>query len=167
MFQMMGVFAEFERAMIQERVRAGLARAKSEGRLWRLLEGPACVRSPRSLGSILALCRGSAALSRQAPPTREGSPLGQLAHPTIWVSSSKSAVGARWGRHGPSAVGRLKVLAADPSGRWRPVTPGYPYPFVAGHVAAAMPNAVLGGDTNGLARTQLVLDAKLSPWSFA
>jgi DNA invertase Pin-like site-specific DNA recombinase len=25
MFQMMGVFAEFERAMIQERVRAGLA----------------------------------------------------------------------------------------------------------------------------------------------
>jgi DNA invertase Pin-like site-specific DNA recombinase len=32
MFQMMGVFAEFERAMIQERVRAGLARAKAEGR---------------------------------------------------------------------------------------------------------------------------------------
>jgi DNA invertase Pin-like site-specific DNA recombinase len=32
MFQMMGVFAEFGRAMIQERVRAGLARAKSEGK---------------------------------------------------------------------------------------------------------------------------------------
>jgi DNA invertase Pin-like site-specific DNA recombinase len=31
MFQMMGVFAEFERAMIQERVRAGLARARDEG----------------------------------------------------------------------------------------------------------------------------------------
>jgi DNA invertase Pin-like site-specific DNA recombinase len=31
MFQMMGVFAEFERAMIQERVKAGLARAKVEG----------------------------------------------------------------------------------------------------------------------------------------
>jgi Resolvase, N terminal domain len=29
MFQMMGVFAEFERAMIQERVRAGIARARS------------------------------------------------------------------------------------------------------------------------------------------
>jgi DNA invertase Pin-like site-specific DNA recombinase len=29
MFQMMGVFAEFERAMIAERVRAGMARAKS------------------------------------------------------------------------------------------------------------------------------------------
>jgi DNA invertase Pin-like site-specific DNA recombinase len=32
MFQMLGVFAEFERSMIQERVRAGLARAKSEGK---------------------------------------------------------------------------------------------------------------------------------------
>src|SRR5262245_13538625 len=32
MFQMMGVFAEFERAMIQERVRAGLSRAQGEGK---------------------------------------------------------------------------------------------------------------------------------------
>jgi DNA invertase Pin-like site-specific DNA recombinase len=32
MFQMMGVFAEFERAMIQERVRAELSRAKAEGK---------------------------------------------------------------------------------------------------------------------------------------
>jgi DNA invertase Pin-like site-specific DNA recombinase len=31
MFQMMGVFAEFERAMIRERVRAGLARARASG----------------------------------------------------------------------------------------------------------------------------------------
>jgi DNA invertase Pin-like site-specific DNA recombinase len=32
LFQMMGVFAEFERSIIQERVRAGLARAKEEGK---------------------------------------------------------------------------------------------------------------------------------------
>jgi DNA invertase Pin-like site-specific DNA recombinase len=32
MFQMMGVFAEFERAMIRERARAGLARAGDEGK---------------------------------------------------------------------------------------------------------------------------------------
>jgi DNA invertase Pin-like site-specific DNA recombinase len=31
MFQMMGVFAEFERSMISERVKAGLARARSNG----------------------------------------------------------------------------------------------------------------------------------------
>ena len=32
MFQMMGVFAEFERAMIQERVKAGLKRAVAQGK---------------------------------------------------------------------------------------------------------------------------------------
>ena len=32
LFQMMGVFAEFERAMIQERVKAGLQRAKAKGK---------------------------------------------------------------------------------------------------------------------------------------
>jgi len=67
MFQMMGVFAEFERAMIQERVRAGLRRAVSEGKQlgrprelppsWRsasekrrqALIGRACGRSPSDL----------------------------------------------------------------------------------------------------------------------
>lgn len=32
MFQMMGVFAEFERAMIRDRVKAGMARAKASGK---------------------------------------------------------------------------------------------------------------------------------------
>lgn len=32
MFQMMGVFAEFERAIIVERIKAGLARARSQGK---------------------------------------------------------------------------------------------------------------------------------------
>jgi DNA invertase Pin-like site-specific DNA recombinase len=32
MFQMLGVFAEFERAIIQERIKAGLARAKANGK---------------------------------------------------------------------------------------------------------------------------------------
>jgi DNA invertase Pin-like site-specific DNA recombinase len=31
MFQMLGVFAEFERGIIRERVNAGLARAKAKG----------------------------------------------------------------------------------------------------------------------------------------
>ena len=86
MFQMMGVFAEFERAMIQERVRAGLARARSEGkrlgrppiapalekrirRLWRLLGGLACGSLPSGSASIHRRCSGSAALSTaQASP---------------------------------------------------------------------------------------------------
>ena len=32
MFQMLGVFSEFERSMIQERVKAGLARARAQGK---------------------------------------------------------------------------------------------------------------------------------------
>lgn len=32
MFQMMGVFAEFERAMIRVRIKAGLARARAQGK---------------------------------------------------------------------------------------------------------------------------------------
>jgi DNA invertase Pin-like site-specific DNA recombinase len=34
MFQMAGLFAEFERRMIQERVRAGLDRASEQGKSW-------------------------------------------------------------------------------------------------------------------------------------
>jgi len=33
MFQMLGVFSEFERAMIRDRVKSGLARAKGQGRI--------------------------------------------------------------------------------------------------------------------------------------
>ncbi|MGH8631760.1 MAG: recombinase family protein [Burkholderiales bacterium] len=32
MYQMLGVFAEYERAMIQERVKPGLAKAKAQGK---------------------------------------------------------------------------------------------------------------------------------------
>ena len=50
MFQMMGVFAEFERAMIVERVKAGLARARSQGkRLGRPMLPPAKERAVRRL----------------------------------------------------------------------------------------------------------------------
>ena len=82
MFQMMGVFAEFERSIIQERVRAGVARAKSEGkqtprsksesaRLYSGRRGPVCAALPSSSASASAQCSGSAALSwRQASPCR-------------------------------------------------------------------------------------------------
>src|SRR5215472_14826089 len=47
-FQMLGVFAEFERSIIQERVRAGLKRARSEGkRLGRPPLAPALVKRIR------------------------------------------------------------------------------------------------------------------------
>jgi DNA invertase Pin-like site-specific DNA recombinase len=85
MFQMMGVFAEFERSMIVERVRAGVGRAKASGtksgkafgrprvaaeteqqsvRRWRLLGAPASTRSPRNLALLRAQCSGSLASKR-------------------------------------------------------------------------------------------------------
>jgi DNA invertase Pin-like site-specific DNA recombinase len=45
MFGMLGVFAEFERAMIQERVHAGLARARARGK--RLGRPPALTAAER------------------------------------------------------------------------------------------------------------------------
>jgi DNA invertase Pin-like site-specific DNA recombinase len=50
MFQMAGVFAEFERSMIQERVRAGLDRAREQGKSWvdrryRLVLSPSSARN--------------------------------------------------------------------------------------------------------------------------
>jgi DNA invertase Pin-like site-specific DNA recombinase len=53
MFQMMGVFAEFERAMIAERVRAGMARAKAQG-----------TKSGRSIGRPRTDPRKRAAIRR-------------------------------------------------------------------------------------------------------
>jgi DNA invertase Pin-like site-specific DNA recombinase len=50
MFQMCGVFAEFERSMIQERVKAGLARAKAQGKkLGRPRVPPITVRKIQAL----------------------------------------------------------------------------------------------------------------------
>src|SRR5438094_655639 len=60
MFQMMGVFAEFERAMIAERVRAGLARARGEGkRLGRPLIAPATSRACRRHDTCREVRRGT------------------------------------------------------------------------------------------------------------
>jgi DNA invertase Pin-like site-specific DNA recombinase len=46
-FQMLGVFAEFERGMIQERVKAGLARAKAEAPEVRAAKGKKAIGRPR------------------------------------------------------------------------------------------------------------------------
>ncbi len=50
MYQMCGVFAEFERSMIQERVKAGLARARAQGKtLGRPTVPPITVRKIQNL----------------------------------------------------------------------------------------------------------------------
>ena len=56
MFQMLGVFAQFERAMIQERVRAGLARARGEGKR---LGRPSLAGGQKAAAIRAALARGN------------------------------------------------------------------------------------------------------------
>jgi DNA invertase Pin-like site-specific DNA recombinase len=65
MFQMMGVFAEFERAMIRERVMAGLARAREEGtKLGRRRIEDADVKKAAAIRSALAAKTGIRRIAR-------------------------------------------------------------------------------------------------------
>lgn len=54
LFQMMGVFAEFEREMIRERVNAGLARAKAQGK--RLGRPPISSKVERAIREAPVCC---------------------------------------------------------------------------------------------------------------
>ena len=69
MFQMMGVFAEFERSMIHERVMAGLARARAEGtRLGRpatVADDAAKVRNDPARPALRARASGPLHVSRE------------------------------------------------------------------------------------------------------
>lgn len=56
LFQMMGVFAEFEREMIRERVNAGLARARAEGK--KLGRPPVAARVEESIRRARAEGKG-------------------------------------------------------------------------------------------------------------
>src|SRR5262249_17275983 len=124
MFQMMGVFAEFERAMIAERVRAGLARARGEGkRLGRPPIAPALEKRIRD-----ALARpgrpGVRVIAKQFgvnPGTvqRISRPFGKL-RPNRWTRpriKSRPLVAAPTsgvnGRSGPLGVRRLVVSSLE------------------------------------------------------
>ena len=62
LFQMCGVFAEFERSMIQERVRAGLRRARAEGK--RRGRPPVSVDAERRIRALRAKGMGMLAIAR-------------------------------------------------------------------------------------------------------
>jgi DNA invertase Pin-like site-specific DNA recombinase len=62
LFQMLGVFSEFERAIIRERVRSGLARAKSPGRVL----GRRRNDDPKRLGSVSSLRKQGVSIGKIA-----------------------------------------------------------------------------------------------------
>jgi DNA invertase Pin-like site-specific DNA recombinase len=63
LFQMMGVFAEFERAIIQERVCAGLAKARAQGK--RLGRPKVSLSVERSIQEARAAGKGQLAIARE------------------------------------------------------------------------------------------------------
>jgi DNA invertase Pin-like site-specific DNA recombinase len=63
LFQMMGVFAEFERAIIQERVCAGLAKARAQGK--RLGRPKVSSMVERSIQAARAAGKGQLAIARE------------------------------------------------------------------------------------------------------
>jgi DNA invertase Pin-like site-specific DNA recombinase len=63
LFQMCGVFAEFERAMIQERVKAGLARAKAQGK--RLGRPPVPAPTVARVRAIRATGKGMLSIAKE------------------------------------------------------------------------------------------------------
>lgn len=63
LFQMCGVFAEFERAMIQERVKAGLARARAQGK--RLGRPPVGITVERAIHKARDKGKGIKKIARQ------------------------------------------------------------------------------------------------------
>ena len=64
LFQMCGVFAEFERSMIQERVKAGLARARAQGKILGRPRVPAKVEA--QVRSLRAKGRGIHTIAKEA-----------------------------------------------------------------------------------------------------
>ena len=100
MFQMLGVFAEFERSIIQERVRAGLQRAKREGK--RLGRPPIADKLAERIRAALAggmSVRKTAAKFDVNPSTVQ-----RVAHPFDGADNA-SVAGAAWANRwsGPAA----------------------------------------------------------------
>ncbi len=67
LFQMMGVFAEFERTMIQERIHAGLRRAKANGKVL----GRPRTMTPKQAARIRTLRADGMSFRRIAKETRQ------------------------------------------------------------------------------------------------
>jgi DNA invertase Pin-like site-specific DNA recombinase len=63
LFQMMGVFAEFERAIIQERVCAGFAKARAQGKQLGRPKVPASVK--RAIQEARASGKGQLSIARE------------------------------------------------------------------------------------------------------
>jgi DNA invertase Pin-like site-specific DNA recombinase len=103
MFQMMGVFAEFERAMIRERVLAGLSRAREDGT--RLGRPPIEDRGAHKVQAVHAMRAKGMGVRRIAREAGLG--VGTVLR---LVNSGAGPAGVQWKR---GQAGRIKVLYVE------------------------------------------------------
>lgn len=106
LFQMLGVFAEFERAIIQERVRAGIARARAQGR--HLGRPYISAEAERAIRAMLATGKGIRKVARECgvgtstvQRIRAGrgvAEAGVNGHPRIGSDGLRGTVGSSGGR---------------------------------------------------------------------
>src|SRR5262245_32321528 len=119
MFQMLGVFAEFERSIIQERVRAGLQRAKREGK--RLGRPPIADKLAERIRAALAggmSVRKTAAKFAVNPSTVQ-----RVAHPFEGADNA-SVAGAAQANKGVGPAASIGWNASRPGVSERPLGGG-------------------------------------------
>src|SRR5262249_42173277 len=115
MFQMLGVFAEFERSIIQERVRAGLQRAKREGK--RLGRPPIADKLAERIRAALA--GGMSGRKTAAKFAVNPSTVQRVAHP-FQGADHTSVAGAAQANKGPRPAGSIGWNASRPGVSGRP-----------------------------------------------
>ena len=92
MFQMLGVFAEFERGIIRERVNAGLARAKANGtKLGRRRVKPSVRREYWNSGQVAMASSRSAGNLESAPASCSGFSSKWRGSPEVSIAPTSSA----------------------------------------------------------------------------
>ena len=108
MFQMLGVFAEFERAMIRERVMAGLARAKADG---------------TRLGRPATVADDAAKVERSALPAPQARASGPLHASKEWASGRFRALRDRTQALPREQFDSLSRISRHSSAPTRPLAP--------------------------------------------
>ena len=124
MFQMMGVFAEFERSMIHERVMVGLARAKAEGTQ---LGRPAKVAGNAAMVKALRAAR-RAGKSIRTIAREQGVGIGTVSRLTGWNAGLAEKTN-RLSQPYIAALGRANLPPGCPRSSWRRRTHNPPPKF--------------------------------------
>ena len=109
LFQMLGVFAEFERAILQERIHAGIARARRNG-----TKSGKAIGHPRVSAKLEATIRAFSAVGRRHSQDGKG------VRCRGWHGAAGQARDAGWFEIPRPRLGRMKRLSLTAAARTCP-----------------------------------------------